>query len=214
MIDIRIIDGEFEIGGDFDLGYMGVYDDDMITIENTPGEVREWGIVADNNKEDSSDEELAKFLTKYFNDFEKKVKKNRKQVNNNFLRNIYLDMNNAGTEFWNIEKIFDPNAVPKGEKMDDTLYDIHEEELGKAANEYEGSPNDGSVEKADFEALLKEYFPMFRWDALIEEVVPETLHLCDGSIAFQCSDDYNNAFLCGAYDELDEDLIFSDWHNF
>ena len=72
MLDIRIIDGEFEIGGDFDLGYMGVYDDDMISIENTPGEVREWAIVADSNKEDCTDEELAKFLTKYFNDFEKK----------------------------------------------------------------------------------------------------------------------------------------------
>lgn len=214
MIDIRIIDGEFEIGGNFDLGYIGVYDEDVITIEDSPSEVREWEIVADNNKEDSTDEELAKFLTKYFNDFEKKVKKNRKQVNNNFLRNIYLDMNNSGTEFWNIDKLFDPNAVPENEAVDDTLYDIHEKELEAAAKDYDGTPNDGSEEKSDFEALLKEYFPMLKWDALIEEVVPENLSLGDGIITFQCSDDYDDKFLCGAYDELDEDLIFSDWHNF
>lgn len=213
MIDIKIIDGEFEIGGNFDLGYIGVYDEDVISIENTPSEVREWEIVADNNKEDSSDEELAKFLTKYFNDFEKKVKKNRKQVNNNFLRNIYLDMNNAGTEFWTIDKLFDANAVPKGEKMDDSIYDIHEQELETAAKDYDKTPNDGSLEKSDFEMLLKEYFPMLNWDALVEEVVPENLNLGDGFISFQCSDDYDDKFLSGANDELDENLIFGDWHN-
>jgi len=40
------------------------------------------------------------------------------------------------------------------------------------------------------------------------------LTLCDGSIAFQCSDAFDEAILCGAYAELDEELSFKDWHNF
>lgn len=42
------------------------------------------------------------------------------------------------------------------------------------------------------------------------------MSLDDGRITFQCSDsiDSEHKILCGAYNELDENLTFCDWHNF
>ena len=45
-------------------------------------------------------------------------------------------------------------------------------------------------------------------------IIPECIGLHDGEISFQCSDDFDNAILCGAYGVLDEELCINDWHNF
>ena len=55
---------------------------------------------------------------------------------------------------------------------------------------------------------------MFNFDCFIANIVPENIGLDDGKISFQCSDNFDNEILCGAYAVLDEELAFSDWHNF
>ena len=78
-----------------------------------------------------------------------------------------------------------------------------------------GEPNDGSVEKDDFEASLRENAPMFNLDGFIKGIKPESMTLSDDCISFQCSDIYDWALICGAYDRINlEDLKFMDWHNY
>ena len=64
------------------------------------------------------------------------------------------------------------------------------------------------------ESTLRELYPMFNFDAFIKCIVPENICFFDTDISFQCSDGFDNAILCGAYDNLDEELRFTDWHNF
>ena len=65
-----------------------------------------------------------------------------------------------------------------------------------------------------YETVLRSFYPMFNFDFFIKNIVPECIGLDDGEISFQCSDNFDCAILCGAYAVLDEELAFSDWHNF
>ena len=76
-------------------------------------------------------------------------------------------------------------------------------------------PNDGTVKKDSFEEYLRKYRPMFNLDNFIGGIEPEHVCLQQDSISFQCSDKFNWALICGAYDVIDlDDLSFSDWHNY
>ena len=75
-------------------------------------------------------------------------------------------------------------------------------------------PNDGSTPKGHIETVLRACFPMFDLDYFIENIEPEYIGLSDGEISFQCSDSFDELILCGAYAVIDEELSFSDWHNF
>ena len=79
---------------------------------------------------------------------------------------------------------------------------------------YLETPNDGTVPKGHIESVLRSFYPMFNFDCFIANIVPENIGLDDGKISFQCSDNFDNEILCGAYAVLDEELAFSDWHNF
>ena len=73
---------------------------------------------------------------------------------------------------------------------------------------------DGTEEKTDVQAWIKKNLPMFSLDRLLSGIVTEYLYLGDGTVTFQCSDDVGCEILCAACDTLDEDLRFTDWHNF
>lgn len=79
---------------------------------------------------------------------------------------------------------------------------------------FNSSPNDGSIEKPDAEAALRKMYPMFRFDAFLASLKPDCMSFSDRRISFQCTDGFGAAVACGAYDELDNALVFNDWHNF
>lgn len=153
-----------------------------------------------------------KRLAEYINQFEKKIQENIKQVNSNFLINIFTDMKSCGSEFWEIDELTIPEALP--ENPEENVYEPHCDEMKALKMEYSNTPNDGSIAKTDVEPILRKKFPMFNWDRLLKGIIPECLGIEDGYISFQCSDDLNYSILCGAYDCLDENLQFTDWHNF
>ena len=213
MIDVKINDGKFEISGTFDFGYMGTYKDEQISFYSEVEEVKEWDIVGD--REFDNDEEFAEFLTGYYNNFEKKIQENIKQVNDNFLQKIICGFNDVGAFFWEIDEITIKENVPEEVEEDyGVIYDPYDDKITEIEDEFYETPNDGSIEKTDVEAFIRKSFPMLNLDRLIQGVVPEYLGLHDGSVSFQCSDDFGEEVLCGAYDELDEELTFTDWHNF
>ncbi|MDE5764913.1 MAG: hypothetical protein K2I00_08110 [Ruminococcus sp.] len=214
MIKIKFVDGKAIVSGEFNFGYMGIYKDGQIDIYDDIDEIREWDIVEEHFDGDFTDEQLADFLTDYFNNFEDKIQANIKQVNDNFLINAYEWAEGTDTAFWGVPEITNQEYLP--ENMNDfDPYTFCEETL-KIREEYEDTPNNGSMQKTDVEKFIREKIPLLNLDAFLAGIVPEGMSFSDGSVSFQCSDsiDFENKILCSAYDELDENLTFCDWHNF
>ena len=213
-ISITVEDGEIKISGKMNLGYIGTFTDEEIEIDDTLEEIREWDIVQDNLDEDCTDEELIAFLNRYFNEFADKITRNIDNINGTFLLQTLTDMECNEIDFMVIDELFLEDKLPYGNEEDIAeLYNFARDGM-RSLVPYLESPNDGCIPKGHIEALLRSFFPAFDFDCFIKNIVPEVLSLCDGSIAFQCSDAFDEAILCGAYAELDEELSFKDWHNF
>lgn len=211
MLDIQIHGGEVRISGCFDCGYMGLYDGEKIHLYDKPDRLRDWKTVRERLGPDCSDDALSACLTEYFNDFEEKIRKNRKQVNDNFLILAFEDWEACGYPFWEISGLTRSEFLPPD--PDENVYNPYWDEMNALESAYQDAPNDGTQEKADVEAVLRKNFPALDWDALLTSIEPEYLSLEDGNIAFQCSDGFGAELLCGAYDVLDESLTFQEWHN-
>ena len=213
-ISITVEDGGIKISGKMNLGYIGTFKDDEIEINDTLEEIREWEIVQEHLDEDCTDEELIAFLNKYFNEFADKITRNIDNINGTFLLQTLTDMECYEIDFMVIDELFLEDKLPYGNEEDIAeLYNFAHDGL-RSLIPYLESPNDGCIPKGHIEALLRSFFPAFDFDCFIDNIVPEVVTLCDGSIAFQCSDAFDEAILCGAYAELDEELGFTDWHNF
>ncbi len=213
MVKVYAQDGEFEVEGTFNFGYIGVFKDDMIEIDD-PDEIKDWDITSDvPGFEDFSDDQIAEFLTKYINDLETRVQNDIKRINDMFLMNMYDDMEGCGAEFWEIPELTVASAMPSD--PEEAVYsDERMSELGSVSSALLQSQRDRSVKAPDFEAEFRRIYPMFNLDNLIAGIEPEHMHISDCHTSFQCSDKFGPALLCAAYDSLDEHLQFTDWHNF
>lgn len=214
----------FKAKGSFKLGIAGVYenqdfdgekisiDEDMLDniIEHDEESV---GPILPFIKSDAPDE-IAEGLTEYYNQLEKRAAENEKQINDGILSNLFRDMEGCGYPFWDLEGLIDSDFKNAHEE-DDDLYDViyGDEEVADLAEYFEDSPNDGSVKKPDVEARIRQVYPMFNLDLFINSIQPEFLHLNGRYISFQFDDGWDGEIACGAYDELDENFTFTDWHN-
>ena len=213
MVQVFANDGYFSVKGTFDFGYIGLYRDEQIEIQEDSDEIRNWDFIPETaDAENCSDEELAAILTDYINGLEQNIKQNIKQVNDNFLLRVFEDMEACGADFWEIEALTVADAMP--ENPEEEIWQPNHEILHEMIMEYDQSANDGSIEKTDVEAQLRKCFPMFNFDRFIRGIVPENICFFDTYVSFQCSDQFEQSILCAAYDNLDEDLCFTDWHNF
>lgn len=215
-LKVSLKDGKFEISGKFDLGYMGIYKDSQIEILSEIDDVRDWDSVKKSfGEKEPTDEELTGFLTDYLKMFQKKISENKKMVNDNFLANIFYDMSQCGYPFWENEKLVTSTDFDEDELWE-SGYDDLNEVIDDLMSEYSGKANDGSggsVKKRDVEAAVRKALPLFNLDAVLKSVKSEYLCLSDGYLAFQCSDTLGAEILCGAYDQLSENLEFTEWHN-
>ena len=213
-LEITLEDGEIVVSGSLNLGYIGIFEGEQIELDDTIEEIREWDIVTENLDEDCTDEEIIEFLNQYFNSFADRITQNIDNINGTFLLYVFDDMINTELDFREIEELYIEEKNFYSSEMDiSEIYKASGQALSPLAPYFE-MPNDGSVPKGHIETVLRACFPMFDLDCLIENIEPECIGLSDGSISFQCSDGFDNVILCGAYAELDEDLSFSDWHNF
>ena len=212
MINIKIENNELKVTGEINLGYIGVYKDSKIEFVDSLEEIREWEIVSDNlDVEEFTNEEIVAFLTDYYNAYIKKITDNIKKINDVFLLKTFIDMQECEIEFWSIDELVIEEKMP--EDCED-IYDPYWEFMSKLEEDCGETPNDGSVQKIDIEAVLRKNYPMFNFEKFINNIIPEVVTLIDGGLTFQCSDNFGYDILCGAYDRLDENLCFTDWHNF
>lgn len=213
-LEIALEDGEIVVSGSLDLGYIGIFEGEQIELDDTLEEIREWDIVTENLDEDCTDEEIVEFLNQYFNSFADRITKNIDNINGTFLLYVFDDMINMETDFREIEELYIEEKNYFASEMDiSEIYKTSGQALSPLAPYFE-MPNDGRVPKGHIETVLRACFPMFDLDCFIGNIEPECIGLSDGEISFQCSDSFDELILCGAYAVIDEDLSFSDWHNF
>ena len=172
------------------------------------------GYCEENLQEDCSDDELIGFLNRYFNDFIEKIEKNIDNINGTFLLYVLTDMDSSEIDFMTIDGLF----------IEEKLFYGNEEDIAEVYNTvrdgfntlsvYLESPNDGTIPKGHIESVLRSFYPMFDFDCFLANIIPEYINLNDGEISVQCSDNFDNAILCGAYGVIDEELSIQDWHNF
>ena len=203
-----------KVSGSINLGYIGTFTDSQIELDDTLEDIREWDIVTENLDEDCSDDELIEFLNRYYNDLIEKIEKNIDNINGTFLLYVLTDMDSSEIDFMTIDELF----------IEDKLFYGNEEDIAEVYNTvrdglntlsaYLEAPNDGTIPKGHIESVLRSFYPMFDFDCFLANIIPEYINLNDGEISFQCSDNFDNAILCGAYGVIDEELSIQDWHNF
>ena len=206
--------GSIKVSGSINLGYIGTFYGSQIELDDTLEDIREWDIVTENLDGDCSDDELIGFLNRYFNDFIEKIGKNIDNINGTFLLYVLSDMDNSEIDFMAIDGLF----------IEDKLFYGNEEDIAEVYNTvrdglntlsaYLEAPNDGTIPKGHIESVLRSFYPMFDFDCFLSNIIPEYVNLSDGEISFQCSDNFDNAILCGAYGVIDDELSIQDWHNF
>uniref|UniRef100_UPI004057AE37 hypothetical protein n=1 Tax=Agathobacter sp. TaxID=2021311 RepID=UPI004057AE37 len=242
MIEVIYKDGEFLAKGSFFVGIAGTYVNEafgdekiniMCELEDVLEELEDEESFfyralmpyleekMEDDDEDETEEQgkgdaVAHALEAYYNEREKQIKANKKQVNDCFLYHMFEGMINCGYPFWEIEQAVIPGTLDMSD-LDVLEKQVYRKDTWEVDDWYKyfyKIPNNGTVKKIDVEARLREMFPMFNFDSLFASIVPEYLTLDNEYICFQCSDGWGEELLCGAYDELDENLVFTEWHNF
>ena len=221
MVKVTLKDGKFSVKGTFDFGYIGFLRDDEFNIHH----YIEEEIIADREGEEwdetaklfgikgTSDEDIADALTVYINNFEAKIRKNKKQFNNSLIAKLAKSFEDSGFEFWETDEEL---LIPEYLSYEDELYSERSREIiSKIVSDYEEEPNDGSMEKIDAEAAMRELFPMFNWDKFLSNLKPSSPGLDFlGGLSFGLNDGFGSCIFCGAYGKFDEQLRLIRWDNF
>lgn len=239
MVSVICEDGQFLVKGTFDMGIAGVfenkeykkYEDDgaLIIIENSLEDLKEeleencyWteplkpyfkSMPEDGNK-------VAKILETYINDMEEKARKNIKQINNYFWYRLADNWIACHVPFWYnrdmvLQEYRDKYTEEDYNMIYKKLYENKEliSRYKTLYKEFEKVPNDGSIEKTDVEALIREMFKEFDFDKLINITRPDYLGFDGGYMHIQFTDE-TSEFFCSAYEEFDGTFTPHDWHNF
>lgn len=224
MVEIIYRDGKFLAKGSFTLGLAGTFvnedfDGDCIEIEPSLDDILEeldgkkpfffTSLLPYLNDKPRDGDSIAKGLAEYYNQKEKEAAEHVKEINDNLLFNLFDNLEACGYEFREIEE-----AVAEGydtENLDDDPY--INSKVFEYSNYFDGRPNNGTREYIDFEAKLREWFPMFNFDGLYENIEPEGITFDGRFLKFQFSDNWGAQLYECAYDEFDENFTSCDWHN-
>lgn len=158
---------------------------------------------------------IAKGLADYYNQKETEIKENVKQINDCILYHMFDDLEACGYPFWEIEEAILPGSLD-GYDMDNLetqIYDTQESISSWGFKAFYKQPNNGTLEKPDIEGRLRQQYPMFNFDGLYASMEQDCLYLTGRFMSFQFSDGWGEQLLCAAYDEFDENLTSTDWHN-
>lgn len=224
MVEIICQDGKFLAKGSFTMGLAGTYvnesfEDESITVHLTLDYILKeldnensfrmkplFPYLKDKPRDGSS---IAKGLAEYYNQKEKEAAEHVKEINDNLLFHLFWNLEACGFEFREIEE-----AVAEGCDTDDLDDDPYvNSKVFEYSNYFDERPNNGTRERVDFEAKLREWFPMFNFDGLYRSIEQEGMTLDGRFISFQFSDTWGAMLYECAYDRFDENFTSCDWHN-
>lgn len=227
MIEAAYIDGKFKAKGSFSFGIAGVYtnedfddglinfDEDLLDYIKDRDDFFVKPLLPFIKSDDPN--EIAKNIEEYYNQKEREIAANAKQINDNILYRLFDDMEACGYPFWEIEEAVLPGYLEKynEDEYDSVVYCHNEDGLdsGRLYEFFDEKPNNGELKKPDVEALIRKLYPMFNLDGFIKSFEPECLYFNGRYMSFQFSDGWGAQLACAAYDELDENFTFTDWHN-
>lgn len=219
MIEVIFKDEVFKAKGSFSLGIAGVFvnedfDDEMITFsEDMLDQINDRDDVEPLLPFIKSDDpdEIAKGLAEYCNQKEREIAANAKQINDCILYHLFADMEGCGYPFWEIKGAVLPDHPQKYGA--NKVYSSKNGNITMLSYYFDDKPNNGTLDKPDVEAVIRRLYPMFNLDGFIKSFEPESLYFNGKFISFQFSDGWGAKLACGAYDELDENFTFTDWHN-
>ncbi len=225
MIKIICAEGKFLVKGTFSLGIAGVFENKDFNDENI--QIRSTlDYILEELKEETSfrfqplfpylkgkgedGDSIAEGLAEYYNQKEKEIKGNVKQINDCILYHLFEDLTACEYPFWEIEEAVIPGSLE--EQGTDSIYDTEVSVYDWEKDFYE-KPNNGTLSKIDVEGTLRKMFPMFNFDGLYQSIIPEGISLNGRFMEFQFSDGWGGDLLCCAYDRFDENFTSCDWHN-
>ena len=223
MIQVTIKGEEYSVKGTFDFGYIGLFRDKQIDLYNleesvlVPEEYREgelWDRAAKTfGINGTSDEAVSEALTLYINNFEAKVQKHIREINNNLIAKMAEQWEDCGTPFWEAsDKLFLPERMAEFEAIHET--DEFDSTISRIVVNYIDKPNNGTKEKIDAEAAMRRLFPQFDWDKFLSNMKPHCV--CpefNGNMGFCINDGFGSHIFCSAVAELDDELRFLHWDN-
>lgn len=225
---------EFQVVEGFvDLGYLGTYDTENISI-NVDEYILEDVFEADEEDEyyekiylplkaylqpDMSMDEVAVGLSNFYNARIADIKKHQVEINQMFLAHILDDLCGSGFPLWEECPDYIVSSEMKKYDVDDIESAFYNEDAVDAAeklsDQYYKSCHDGDVISEPFaENVIKTYFPLFNVEKFLNDIYGECLALDNANVTFQCSGK-NQALeiACAAYAEITIQNSFSDWHN-
>lgn len=170
MIEVKVTDDEFVIKGSFALGIIGNFVNEEfgkgpIEILDTYEDVVEdyteghysWNVLEPYLEgKDLNEETVSKAISEYYNAVEKKVQDCIQQINSNFLIKVFSNMVDCGNEFWEIEGACIKDKMPncQEEAYSEVIYEPYWKEMSALYDEYDGTPNDNSLQKTDYVLCL------------------------------------------------------------
>ena len=161
---------------------------------------------------------IAKGLEEYYNQKEKEIKENEKQINNCILCQVFDCPESCEEVLWEIDELRMPGTMENSDQ-DNLEEELYHTEESWWEDFWLGKPNNGTMQKVDVEGKLREMFPMFNFDALYQAMIPADIHFNGRFITLQFSDDLDGCegdagwLFESVYAEFDENFVLCDWHN-
>lgn len=218
------------VNGTVDLGYIGVYNTENITVEFDMDDL--YSNHYSNNyyeenfkplekylHKDMNNDEIAKGLEDFYNDRINDICKHQIELNQLFLIHLLESDCGCAFPFWeNCSDYIIKDQMPDCDEddLENVIYNNNAiNEINNIFYEIDKKHNDGEIcNLKPVEDIYKKYFPMFDLNKFLSDIQGEYLYLNGANITFQCSGKGQALEIaCGAYAEITIYNSFYDWHN-
>ncbi|WP_252230738.1 hypothetical protein [Clostridium sp. ZBS15] len=190
MFQIKIDDNNnLYCNNSIDLGFLGTYNSDMISIE-------EEVCFSEIEKTVSKREEEMKILTEKYNTFISNVNENIDKIKNQFIMWLFEDLTDTYFEFWECSNAEFPSFIIKDKIPEiineETIYDkISGKNYEDACNEVFNKPVD-TISGID---VFNKYLPMIDIEKLLSTIIPSFMELSEYGLEFEINSNECDGYL-------------------
>ena len=159
---------------------------------------------------------VAKILQDYYNKKIQELNQNTKQFNDLIWSQLFDWLLAIGFPFWEDERAIAPQYRGRDwSKEVEQLYTEKQDEILEILEEYtNSSPNNGTIQKPDVEKKMREYFYMFNFDGLMENINGKHFGFYLDFIEFEFDDNWDSSIFCSTVCSLSGDFSLREWNNF